>query len=66
MTTKTSTMAQITKGHHKGAWVKPCHDSMECPFYEGANGERVIIAYIVLNGEKGRILALKDNELRWL
>jgi hypothetical protein len=66
MTTKTRTIAQITKGDHKGAIVKPCTDSMDCPFFTGANGETVSIVHIVENGEIGLILALKQNELRWL
>lgn len=66
MTTKTHTIAQITKGIYKGAIVKPCDDSMECPRFRGANGETVTVCYITDNGETGLILALKENELRWL
>jgi hypothetical protein len=66
MTTKTRTIAQITKGRYKGAIVKPCTDSMDCPFFSGANDETISVVHIIENGEQGLILALKDNELRWL
>lgn len=58
--------AQVTKGDYKGAIVAPCDDTMECPRFTGANGKTVTICAIVLNGEKGLILALNETELRWL
>lgn len=66
MTTKTGTIAQITKGKYKGALVRACNDSMECPRFRGANDETITICYITDLGEEGLIIALKDSELRWL
>jgi len=60
------TVGQITKGKHKGALVRPCVDTMDSPFYRGANDEDVTICYITDLGEPGLIVALKDNEMRWL
>jgi hypothetical protein len=59
-------VGQITKGKHKGALVRPCIDSMDSPFYRGANDEDVAICTIFENGETGLIVALKENEMRWL
>ena len=67
MTTKTihRMIGQITKGKHKGALVRPCHDSMDCPYFSGANDEHISICYICDNGEQGLIIALRDSEVRW-
>lgn len=59
-------MGQVTRGKYKGAIVRPCYDSMDWPFYSGANDEGVAIVSIVENGEPGLILALKETEMRWL
>ena len=64
------TVGQITKGRYKGALIKPCHDSMDCPFFVSADGVTgVAIVYIIDDREgyeKGLTLALKDNEYKWL
>lgn len=59
-------IGQITKGKHKGALARPCYDSMDCPFFRGANDEEVSIVYITDNGEYGLIVAVKANEIKWL
>lgn len=65
-TTRNRTIGQVTKGRHKGALVRPCYDSMDCPFFQGANGEEVAVVYVCDLGEHGLIIALKANELKWL
>lgn len=64
--TNRKVIGQITKGIHKGAIVRPCTDSMDCPFFVGANGEDVSIVYIVENGESGLIVAVRQSEIKWL
>lgn len=59
-------IGQVTRGIHKGALVRPCNDTIECPFFVGANGEEVAIVYVCDGGEVGAILALKSTEMKWL
>jgi hypothetical protein len=59
-------IGQITKGQHKGSLVRPCNDVIECPHFQGANGENVHVVYIADGGERGLVLALKSNEMKWL
>jgi hypothetical protein len=59
-------IGQITRGIFKGALVRPCTDSMECPFFFGADGKEVAICYITEGMDRGMIVALKSTEMKWL
>jgi hypothetical protein len=54
----------IKRGTHKGATVQET-DSMECPRFRGINDEVVTIVVISAHGEKGRLVAVKETEVRW-
>lgn len=71
MSKGTPTVGRITRGAYKGAIVKPCTGSMDCPFFSGANDERVTVAYVAEDTDQhrravGQVIALKDSEVRWL
>ena len=54
----------IRRGIHKGATVQET-DSMECARFYGINGETVTIVVIRAHGDVGRLVAVKDSEIRW-
>ena len=60
------TLGRIRRGEHKGAFVRPCDDSMECPRFETVTGETVTIVAVTECGEVGRIFAVRDSEVTWL
>lgn len=54
----------IRRGIHKGATAQET-DSMECPRFYGINDETVTVVVIRAHGEVGRLVAVKDSEIRW-
>lgn len=54
----------IRRGIHKGATAQET-DSMEWSRFRGINDECVTIVTIMAHGEVGRIVAVKDSEIRW-
>lgn len=55
----------IRKGDHKGSVVRE-DESLECPRWECLNGETMTVVVVKLNGEVGRIFAVRESEVEWL